>query len=109
MRVVPQGAVGVCVVPNKHSGSLRQGLYFIHCVPLQGACCSQDMLTVHFQSSEGLLSQALVAPTMMTNIMRPLAVDSILSPPLPQLTPRAGAFTVSILKMKKQSSESADF
>lgn len=50
-----------------------------------------------------------MAPKIITSIVKLLAVDRILSPPLSQLTPRAGGCTVSVLKMKKQRSGGADF
>lgn len=49
-------------------------VFHILCAPPGISCCSQDMLTIHLQSSEALLNQALVAPTMITHIMRPLAL-----------------------------------
>ena len=108
-RVIAQGVAGVCFVPHKHLAACRQGLYFTHSVPLQGACCSQDiMLTVHLQCRQGLLKRPM-APAMRAGswLLRAhfhlhcLSLPSSIHQSPPEET-EAGAFTVSILKTENR-------
>lgn len=111
-----QGVPRGCFVPHKHLAARRQGMYFTGCVPLQGACRSQGiMLIVHLQSSEGFLRRPM-APAVWAGCWFSIAHSQPCCLSLPSSTHQsppeeteAGAFTVSLLKMRNQMSEREGF